>query len=79
MPKISNKTFRELCSLVYDVISLNSVEEFEEFKECEDGDKLFEGPPASWSEIENSICDYQARIEGALLAGIKSIFGKEDK
>jgi hypothetical protein len=75
MPKIPNKTFKKLTSLIDDVISFNNVEEFESV--YGEG-KLFKLHPQFWTDEEKQICDYQVRISRELLAGIKDIFGKED-
>jgi hypothetical protein len=72
MSRISKKAFKQLTYLISSVISLNSVQEFE------DESKLFENPPDWWSDRERQICDYQARISNELCDGIKAIFGMED-
>jgi hypothetical protein len=73
MAKISNKAFKELTCLISNVISLSNIQEFE------DTGKLFENPPEWWTDEEKQICDYQGRIINELDAGIKKIFGREEK
>jgi hypothetical protein len=72
MSKISNKTFKQLCHLISDVICLDNVEEFEE------GYKLFNNIPEWWTDEERRICDYQGRMINELCAGIAKIFGREE-
>jgi hypothetical protein len=72
MPKISDKTFKELARLIDDVISLNKIQEFE------GAEKLFETPPEWWTDEEKNICDYQGRVINELEAGIEKIFGRRD-
>jgi hypothetical protein len=72
MPKISNRTFKQIIRLISDIISLGNVEEFE------GTGKLFENMPEWWTDEEKQICDYQGRIINELEAGIKKIFGKEE-
>jgi hypothetical protein len=72
MSRISNKTFKELTRLIFDVISLNRVEEFGGIEE------LFKDAPEWWTDEEKNICDYQGRIIYELEAGIKKIFGREE-
>jgi hypothetical protein len=76
MPKTSNKAFKELTSLIDAVINLDNVEEFESaYRQA----KLFTLPPDWWDETEKQICDYQGRIINELEAGIKKIFGRDEK
>jgi hypothetical protein len=72
MPKISNKTFKQLCHLISDVICLGNVEEFEEEH------RLFNNAPEWWTGEERRIYDYQGRMINELCAGIARIFGRKE-
>lgn len=73
MPKISNKTLKQLNCLIGDVISFNNVEEFEDAYSTHE---LFRDPPDQWNEEEQRLCDYQVRISSELYEGIRKIFGR---
>jgi hypothetical protein len=59
--------YTKLSRLISEVISLNRVKEFNVYNK----DRLFHEPPEGWNELENSLCEYQVRIQSELMDSIQ--------
>jgi hypothetical protein len=72
--KISNKSWKEIETLISNVVSLNDIEEFNDYFNRE----LFKNSPEQWEDEERTICDYQGRIINKLILGLGKVFEREE-
>ena len=74
MPKISDKALKKVIEAISEGMPLDDVEEFDLYMDY----KLFTGPLNTWNNLEDAICDYQSRVQSAMIERIKKIFGREE-